>query len=78
MKKILEFYGTQDINSPRKVFAAAFQNNLIADLELWNSFIEKRARAEDAYTEQRARTFFVELPLFNVALANFLVTIERF
>lgn len=34
MKKILEHYGTTEINSPRKVFAAAFQNNLISDLQL--------------------------------------------
>ncbi len=34
MKKILEHYSTTEINSPRKVFSAAFQNNLISDLQL--------------------------------------------
>src|SRR6185437_2584870 len=71
MKKILEFYGVQDISSPRKVFVAAYQNNLITDLELWNSFIEKRNLTAHTYNSVLAHTIFDSLTIFEEALKEF-------
>ena len=77
MRKILEFYGIEDINSPRKVFAAAFLNNLITDLDLWNSFIEKRNLTPHTYNSTLAHTIFESLDIFYKALIDFIHTIEK-
>jgi nucleotidyltransferase substrate binding protein (TIGR01987 family) len=77
MKRMLEARGVRDINSPRTVFVAAFQNKLIDNLDAWNSFIAQRNLTSHTYDEDLADEVFRLLPRFAQHLDAFLKTAER-
>ena len=61
MKKILETMGVVDINNPRSVFAAAYKNNLINDIDAWNAYIATRNMTTHTYDALRAHEVFNSL-----------------
>lgn len=77
MRKILIYHGINDINSPRSVFAQAYANKLIDNLEVWNSFIEMRKLTSHTYDENLAETVFDALPRFEEHLLAFIKTIKE-
>jgi nucleotidyltransferase substrate binding protein (TIGR01987 family) len=77
MKKLLEVRGISDINSPRAVFLAAFQNKLIDNIEMWNSFIAQRNLTSHTYDQDLAGEVFSSLGVFSQYLDNFIKTAQK-
>lgn len=65
MKKVLTVMGVSDINSPRTVFAAAYKNKLIDDIDAWNHYITLRNLTTHTYDESLAHEVFESLPTFS-------------
>ena len=77
MKKILESMGVADLNSPRTVFAAAFRNKLISDIDAWNSFISQRNLTSHTYDESLAHEVFESLEGFSQHLDLFIRLVQK-
>lgn len=77
MKKILESMGIPDLNSPRTVFAAAFRNKLIDDVDVWHSFILQRNLTSHTYDEDLAHDVFDSLKKFSDYLDTFIKLVQK-
>lgn len=77
MKKVLTVMGIGDINSPRTVFAAAYKNNLIDDIDAWNHYITHRNLTTYTYDESLAHEIFASLPTFATHVDVLLKNLQR-
>ncbi len=77
MKKFLESMGVIEINSPRTVFAAAFRNQLIDNINIWNTFITQRNLTSHTYDQELAHEIFETLNIFSHHLDLFIQIVQR-
>lgn len=76
LKKILSFKGIK-VNSPREVFRAAVNENLIDDLEFWFDALKKRNETTHTYDEDLSIEVYDFLPKYEEELTKVINTIKK-
>lgn len=68
LKRYLEKRGLIDLNSPKSVFGAAYNEKIISDEVIWSTIILKRNASVHTYNQKLADSLFAELPVYYDAM----------
>lgn len=77
MKQILESEGVTQINSPRTVIKAAWQNGLIENEKGWLDMLDDRNIIAHSYDQSYAEALALRIPAHVALFNDLLVTIKK-
>jgi nucleotidyltransferase substrate binding protein (TIGR01987 family) len=77
MKMALEEEGLMQINSPRSVIKAAYQNGLIDDEKAWLAMLDDRTIIAHSYDQSYAEALAARIPVHAIAFNELITKINK-
>ncbi len=76
-RKVLIREGVQDVNSPRAVFRESARLGMIADPEIWFTFITVRNLTSHTYNDDVLHVVVTQLPSFQVQVRLLITALKQ-